>query len=67
MQVREYAIYTLDPQFVSCLTWVEQHDLVYEIHMNRTRFHIIEGPLLTEFLLRWGHCAELITVRVRID
>jgi hypothetical protein len=28
--------------------------------MNRTRFHIIEGPLLTEFLLRWGDSAELI-------
>jgi hypothetical protein len=67
MQVREYAIYTMDAQFVSCLTWVEQHDLVYEIHMNRTRFHIIEGPLLTEFLLRWGHCAELITVRDLVD
>jgi hypothetical protein len=60
MQIRQYAIYTRDPQFASCMGWVTQHGLSFELHLNRTRFYIAEGLLLTEFLLRWGSTAELI-------
>ena len=57
MTTRQYAIYTVNPAFVQCLEWVEQHGLQWEPHLNRTRFWIPEGPLLTEFLLRWhAHC-----------
>jgi hypothetical protein len=62
MPVREYAVYTVDPNFILCLEWVEQHDLRWEPHLNRTRFWVPEGPLLTEFLLRWGHTTELIDI-----
>ena len=60
MQIRQYAIYTRDPQFASCMGWVSQHGLRFEVHLNRTRFYLDEGALLTEFLLRWGSTAELI-------
>jgi hypothetical protein len=60
MYIRQYAVYTQSPQFRDCLIWVEQHELQYELHLNRTRFWIPEGPLLTEFLLRWALHCELI-------
>jgi hypothetical protein len=60
MSTRQYAIYTLDPNFRYCLEWVGQHNLQWEPHLNRTRFWVPEGPLLTEFLLRWGqHCEHI--------
>jgi len=60
MQTRQYAIYTVDPNFVHCLEWVERHQLEWEPHLNRTRFWVPEGPLLTEFVLRWAEHCEFI-------
>jgi hypothetical protein len=60
MPTRQYAIYTVDPKFLPCLEWVEQHGLKWEPHLNRTRFWVPEGPLLTEFSLRWAdHCEHI--------
>lgn len=52
--IKQYAVYTLDPTFLKVYTWLVENEIKMEPHLNRTRFWIIEGPLLTEFLLRWG-------------
>jgi len=60
MPTRQYAIYTVDPKFLPCLEWVERNQLQWEPHLNRTRFWVPEGPLLTEFVLRWAEHCEFI-------
>ena len=47
----QYAVYTHDPNLETISKWIIDNELRYEIHLNRTRFWIAEGPLLTEFLL----------------
>jgi hypothetical protein len=60
MSLRQYAIYTATPNFILCLEWVVKHEIKWEPHLNRTRFWIPEGPLHTEFLLRWSQHCEFI-------
>jgi hypothetical protein len=60
MNIHRYAVYTLDSEFSHCVGWAIQHGLAWEPHLNRTHIMIPNGPLLTEFLLRWGHSCDLI-------
>jgi hypothetical protein len=52
--VYQYAVYTQHPRFLDVARWLSSHQLKIIPHLNRTRFWIAEGPVLTEFLLRWG-------------
>jgi hypothetical protein len=52
--VHQYAVYTQHPKFLDVARWLSSHQLKIEPHLNRTRFWITEGPILTEFLLRWA-------------
>lgn len=54
--MKQYAVLTRDPDFVKVLNWVTANDLTYEVHLNRTRFHVPENQLLTELLLKFCHC-----------
>ena len=56
----QYCIYTQHPEFKDVLTWVDEHDLRYELHFNRTRFWIPSGVIHTEFMLRWYHCCSRV-------
>jgi hypothetical protein len=49
----QFAVLTQDPAFSRTLAFIKQHSLANEIHLNRTRFWIPPGPILTEFLLRF--------------
>jgi hypothetical protein len=62
--MNEYFVLTLDPNFGSVLRWITDHKLVMEVHLNRTRFFVPEGPLYTEFQLRFAHCCPLVDPRL---
>ena len=49
----EYYILTRSTEFIPLGRWLAHNRIACEFHLNRTRFTIQEGPLLTEFLLRW--------------
>ena len=50
----QYCVYTSDPIFIEVCNWISQHKIKYEIHLNRTRFWVSKGAVLTEFLLKYA-------------
>jgi len=58
--MRHYYILTLDPNAASVAAFIQRHHLRYELHLNRTRFWVPSGPVLTEFVLRFDHCCSLV-------
>jgi hypothetical protein len=53
--ITQFALLNRDPQLRDLFEFIKQHDLAHEVHANRTRFWISDGPVLTEFLLRFEH------------
>lgn len=51
---QEFYVLTLNPQVGEIFRYIQQRGFEYEVHLNRTRFWVPEGPLLTEFLLRYA-------------
>jgi hypothetical protein len=49
----EFYVLTRDLHYIQVGQWIAHNRIQHEVHLNRTRFWIDEGPLLTEFLLRW--------------
>jgi len=66
----QFALANQDPKLRDLFAFIQQHDLKHELHLNRTRFWIPEGPVLTEFLLRFDTCypvsadEDLVTGRI---
>lgn len=58
--MRQYYILTLDPNARDVFKWIYDNALEVDVHLNRTRFWVPEGPLLTEFLLRYAHCCPIV-------
>jgi len=58
--MREYYILTLDPSIGQVFRFIESHQLKFELHLNRTRFWVPDGPVLTEFLLRYADCCPRV-------
>jgi len=59
---KQYAVLMRDPSAVAVLEWITQHDLVYEVHLNRTRFWVpTNTAIYTEFALRWADVCFAIT------
>lgn len=54
--MREYYILTLDPRAREVITWIVDHNITCDVHLNRTRFWVPEGVLSTEFHLRFSDC-----------
>jgi len=52
--MRQYCVYTRDPKFLEVGRWLTANDIKLELHLNRTRFWISEGKVLTEFLLKYS-------------
>ena len=65
--IRQYCVYTKDPEFLQVASWLDSTSTKYEPHLNRTRFWIPEGPVLTEFLLKWGDCCPEVKEQVDRD
>jgi hypothetical protein len=51
--MRQYYVLTQDPTIGDVLDFIAHYSLRCEIHLNRTRFWIPEGSVLTECLLRF--------------
>jgi hypothetical protein len=50
----EFYILTLSPRLTEVFAYIEQQGFEHEVHLNRTRFWVPEGPRLTDFLLRYA-------------
>lgn len=50
----QYCVYTQDPEFYTVLKWLDSRNIEYDVHLNRTRFSLVDSALLTEFLVKWG-------------
>jgi hypothetical protein len=57
---RQYYILTLDPRMGEVFGFIQDHKLTCEVHLNRTRFWVPEGSVLTEFLLRFSDCCPYV-------
>lgn len=58
--MRQYYILTLDPRASEVFNFIRDHNLTIEVHLNRTRFWMPEGSVLTEFLLRFADCCPYV-------
>ena len=58
--MRQFYILTLDPRLGEVFRYIEEHGFSYEVHLNRTRFWIPEGTILTEFLLRFSESCPAV-------
>ena len=50
----QYCVYTRDDRFLEVARWVTDNNLKFEPHLNRTRFWVPEGMIMTEFLLKYS-------------
>ncbi len=51
--MRQYYVLSQDPQIEAVFDFISDKNLRFEVHLNRTRFWVPEGSVLTEFLLRF--------------
>jgi hypothetical protein len=58
--MRQYYILTLDPRAGQVFNFIREHKLQMDVHLNRTRFWVPEGSVLTEFLLRFTDCCPYV-------
>lgn len=50
----EYYVLTLDRSAGDVIRWILARNIKFEAHLNRTRFWVPDGPLATEFHLRFA-------------
>ena len=58
--MRQYYILTLDPRASEVFNFIRDHALKVDVHLNRTRFWVPEGSVLTEFVLRFSDCCPYV-------
>jgi hypothetical protein len=58
--MRQYYVLTQDPALQAVFEFIRHHNLKLEVHLNRTRFWVPSGTILTEFLLRFSTVATLV-------
>ena len=57
----QYYILTENAKFTLVLTWLGQHAIHYDVHLNRTRFHLdTSDKLHTEFMLLYSDCVNIV-------
>ena len=62
--MRHYYILNRNPRAAELFDFIRDHQLAVEVHLNRTRFWVPEGLVLTEFLLRFGECSHYVDPRL---
>lgn len=62
--MRHYCVYTLEPRAHEVFEFIYSHQLDFELHLTRTRFWVSEGPVLTEMLLRFSECVDIVDERL---
>ena len=58
--MRHYYVLNLNPRAAEVFEFIRDHELTVEVHLNRTRFWVPDGSVLTEFLLRFSECVQLV-------
>jgi hypothetical protein len=58
--MRQYYILNQDSRALAVFKFIKHHKLTVEVHANRTRFSVPEGPLLTNFLLRFADSCSMV-------
>jgi hypothetical protein len=58
--MRHYYILNLDPRATEVFEFIRHYSLRCEVHLNRTRFLVPDGSVLTEFLLRFSESCQLV-------
>jgi hypothetical protein len=58
--MRHYYILNQDPRLKEVFEFITAHTLTCQVHLMRTRFWVPEGSQLTEFLLRFSECVNLV-------
>jgi hypothetical protein len=52
--MKQFAVFNSDrTNLERAIEFIQQHALQHELHLNRTRFWVPEGAILTEFYLRF--------------
>ena len=65
--MRHYYILTLDPRRSEVFSFIYYHKLRFEVHLNRTRFWVPEGSVLTELVIRFGDCCHYVDETVDLS
>jgi len=60
--MNDYHHYILvsNPQAPLVAAFIDQHQLPYEVHLNRIRFWLPPGDLYLEFLLRYADSCPIV-------
>ena len=59
--MNQYCIYTRDDRFLEVAEWITSNQIKFEPHLNRTRFWVPNGILMTEFLLKYSEvCSKVL-------
>ena len=56
--MKQFCVYTKDKDFLNVISWLREHHIKLLPHLNRTRFWVSDGPIMTSFLLRWSHVCK---------
>ena len=62
--MHQYCVYTKNEHFLEVASWLQEHTIKYELHLNRTRFWVPDGSMLTEFLLKWGNVCPSVKEQI---
>jgi hypothetical protein len=54
-------VYTRDEKFLEVAKWITKNNIKCEPHLNRTRFWVPSGPIMTEFLLKYIDICPAVT------
>jgi len=58
--MRHYYVLNSNPCLEDIFEFIKHHNLTLEVHLNRTRFWVPNGTVLTEFLLRFSEqCTQV--------
>jgi hypothetical protein len=59
--MKQYCVYTRDEKFLEVAKWISKNNIKFEPHLNRTRFWVPYGPIMTEFLLKYIDICPAVT------
>ena len=59
--MKQYCVYTRDEKFLEVTKWITKNNIKCEPHLNRTRFWVPSGPIMTEFLLKYIDICPAVT------
>ena len=58
--MNQYCVYTRDDRFLEVAHWITSNKIKFEPHLNRTRFWVPEGIIMTEFLLKYSEVCPIV-------